>query len=68
MSELLRRACAETKKGNCSIKQQVCDIGNKFLNSVEISVQEAVYVILQLPMRKSSRSVLLLNELNYLSH
>ena len=39
------------------------DIGNKFLNSVEISAQEAVYIILQLPMRqlpmrKSSREVL----------
>lgn len=37
MSELLRRA---------SIKQQVRDIGNAFLNSVEISAQEAVYIIL----------------------
>jgi hypothetical protein len=37
MSELLRRACAEAKEGNANIKQQVRDIGNKFLNSVEIS-------------------------------
>jgi hypothetical protein len=51
MSELLRRACAEAKEGNANIKQQVRDIGNKFLNSVEISAQEAVYVVLQLPMR-----------------
>ena len=57
MSELLRKACAEAKEGNCSIKQQVHDIGNKFLNFVEISAQEAVYIILQLPMRKSSRNV-----------
>jgi hypothetical protein len=46
MSEWLRRACAEAKEGNANIKQQVRDIGNKFLNSVEISVQEAVYVVL----------------------
>ena len=52
MSELLRRAVAEAKEGNTNIKQQVRDIGNKFLNSVEISAQEAVYVALQLPMRK----------------
>ena len=42
------------EKGNATIKQQVRDIGNKFLNNVEISAQEAVYIALQLPMRKSS--------------
>ena len=48
MSQLLQRAC----EGNSSIKQKVRDIGNKFLNSVEISAQETVYIVLQLPMRK----------------
>ena len=57
MSELLRTACAEAREGNASIKQQVRDIGNTFLNSVEISAQEAVYITLQLPMRKCSREV-----------
>ena len=52
MSELLLKACAEAREGNANIKQQVRDIGNKFLNSVEISAQEAVYIILQLPMRE----------------
>ena len=61
MSELLRKACAEAKEGNASIKQQVRDIGNKFLNSVEISAQEAVYILLQLPMRKSSQEVVFIN-------
>lgn len=37
MSELLRQACAEARKENSNIKQQVRDNGNKFLNSVEIS-------------------------------
>ena len=37
MSQLLQRACDEAREGNSSIKQQVRDIGNKFLNSVEIS-------------------------------
>ena len=60
MSELLQKA-AEAKEGNASIKQQVRDIGNEFLNSVEISAQEAVYIILQLPMRKSSRQVIFIN-------
>ena len=61
MSQLLQRACEETRIGNSSIKQQVRDIGNKFLNSVEISAQEAVYIVLQLPMRKSSRQVIFVN-------
>ena len=60
-SELLRKAVAEAKEGNTIIKQQVRDIGNKFLNSVEINAQEAVYVVLQLPMRKASRSVIFIN-------
>ena len=57
MSELLRTACEEARRGNSSIKQQVRDIGNKFLNNVEISAQEAVYIALQLPMRKSCQAV-----------
>ena len=61
MSELLRQACAEARKENSNIKQQVRDIGNKFLNSVEISAQEAVYIVLQLPMKKSSQRVVFIN-------
>ena len=55
MSELLREACTEARKGNSIIKQQVRDIGSKFVNNVEISAQEAIYIVLQLPMRKASR-------------
>ena len=61
MSELLRNACAGARKCNSTIKQQVRDIGNRFLNSVEISAEEAVYILLQLPMRKSSREVVFVN-------
>ena len=61
MNELLRQACDETRKGNSSIKQHVRDIGNKFLNSVEISRQEGVYIVLQLPMKKSSSQVIFIN-------
>ena len=31
------------------------------MNSVEISAQEAVYIVLQLPMKKSSREVMVIN-------
>ena len=61
MSQLLQRACEEARAGNSSIKQQVRDTGNQFLNAVEISAQEAVYIVLQLPMRKSSREVIFIN-------
>ena len=61
MSQLLRQACDEARKGNSNIKQQVRDIGNKFLNSVVISAQEAVYIVLQLPMKKCSRQVIFIN-------
>jgi len=44
MSDLLRQACVEARKQNSTIKQQVRDIGSKFLNNVEISAQEAVYI------------------------
>ena len=50
MSDLLRTACEEAKRGNSRIKQQVRDIGNRFLNNVDISAQEAVYIVLQLPI------------------
>lgn len=31
------------------------------MNSVEISAQEAVYIVLQLPMKKCSRQVMFIN-------
>ena len=61
MSELLRNASAEARKCNSTIKQEVRDIGNRFLNSVEIIAQEVVYILLLLPMGKSSREVVFVN-------
>lgn len=61
MSELLREACAEARKGNKTIRQQLRDIGSKFVNNVEISAQEAVYNVLHLPIRKASRQIVFIN-------
>ena len=36
-------------------------IGNKFLNNIELSAQEAVYILLQLPLKRSSREVVFVN-------
>ena len=56
----ISNACAEAREGNTSIKQQVRDMGNTFLNSVEITAQESVHIILQLPIKKCSREVVLI--------
>ena len=61
MSLLLDEACKEARKGNMDIKRQVRHMGNKFLNSVEVSAQEAAYLALQLPLTKASRDVVFIN-------
>ena len=61
MSNLLRDASEEIKQGNHGIRQQVRHISNKFLNHIEVSAQEAVYLLMQLPLCHSSRSVIFVN-------
>ena len=61
ISELLRKASEEARTGNQDIPQQLRMVSNKFLNSVELSAQEAVYICLQLPMKKSSRQVVFIS-------
>ena len=56
MSRLMAEACKEARKGNKSLKESVRHIGNRFLNAVEVSAQEAAYLILQLNMSLKSRS------------
>ena len=55
MSTLMAEACKEARKGNTSLKESVRHIGNRFLNSVEVSAQEAAYLILQQSMSVKSR-------------
>lgn len=61
MSNLMYEACKEARQGNKTLKQQVRHIGNKFLTHVEVSAQEAAYLILQLPLRVSTRSFAFIN-------
>ncbi|KAK3090521.1 hypothetical protein FSP39_012459 [Pinctada imbricata] len=61
MSALMDRACREARQGNMDIKKQVRHIGNQFLNSVEVSAQEASYLVLQMPLTKASRDVIFIN-------
>ena len=64
MSKLLRKASEEASSGNKDIINKVRHIGNKFLNAVEISAQEAVYLVLQMPLRRSSREFQFINTFN----
>ena len=61
MSKILVRASQEARSGNSSIMESMRHIGNQFLNSVEISAQEAAYLTLQMALRKSSRSTVFIN-------
>lgn len=61
MSNLLRHACEDARRNESDIRQQVSKIGNKFLTHVEIWAQEAVYIILQMPLRHSSRCITFIN-------
>jgi hypothetical protein len=49
------------KLGNASLKEQIRTVGNRFLNAVEISAQEAADICLQLPMKRSSRQTVFVN-------
>lgn len=61
MSNLMHEACEEARHGNMSLRQQVRQIGNKFLTHVEMCAQEAAYLVLQMPLRSSSRTVVFIN-------
>ena len=61
MSKLLCKAYEEAKEENKDIVNKARHIGNKFLNAVEISAQEAVYLVLQMPLRRSSREFQFIN-------
>ncbi|KAJ8050250.1 hypothetical protein HOLleu_03382 [Holothuria leucospilota] len=61
MSSLLQHALQECKEGNSGIRESVRHIGNKFLNHIEMSAQEAVYYILEIPLRKATRSFIFIN-------
>jgi len=61
MSNLLFHAAKEAREGNSDIRDQVKFIGNKFLNNVEVSAQEAVFTLLQMPLHKASRDVIFVN-------
>ncbi|XP_069139395.1 uncharacterized protein [Argopecten irradians] len=61
ISALLEKASQEAVEGNMDLRRQVRHIGNKFLNFVEVSAQEASYLILQMPLTQATRDVVFIN-------
>lgn len=61
ISELLANATKEAKEGNFTLQETFRHIGNCFTNGVEISAQEAVYILLGMSMRQCSRKVVFIN-------
>ena len=61
ISILLEQAAKEAKDGNMDLKNSVRYIGNKFLNCVEMSEQECVYSLLELPITQPSKKVKFIN-------
>ncbi|CAG4978798.1 unnamed protein product [Parnassius apollo] len=61
MSRLLREALDEAKIGNKSVKDSLRIVSNVFLNSSEISAQEAIYVLTGLPLSRASEAAMYIN-------
>ena len=61
MSLLLSQACEEAKRGNYGVKKQIKCMANEFRNHFEISAEEAVYLLLQLPLSRASRDTVFIN-------
>ncbi|CAG5050492.1 unnamed protein product [Parnassius apollo] len=61
MSRLLREALDEAKKENKSVKDSLRIVSNIFLNSSEISAQEAIYVLTGLPLSRASEAAMYIN-------
>lgn len=61
MSALLDAASKEARNENLNLKKHVRHIGNILSNCVEVSAQEAVYLVLQMPLTRSSRDVVFIN-------
>ena len=61
MSAQLDAAAKEARKGNFDLKKQVRHIRNVFSNCVEVSDQEAVYLVLQISLTKCTRDIVFIN-------
>lgn len=61
MSRLLRKALDEAKKANKTVKESLRSVSNVFLNSSEISAQEAIYILTGIPLSRASEAEMYIN-------
>ena len=61
MSELLCKAAKEVQSTNSNVKEQLRFVASKFLNATETGAPEAVYVCLQILLKRSSRATIFIN-------
>ena len=61
MFRLLNQVVEEQRQGNLTHRQKLYKIASKFINSSEVSAQEAVYILLSMPLSHSSRSTVFVN-------
>ena len=61
MSRLLKQVVEEQRQGNLTHRQKLYKIASKFINSSEVSAQEAVYILLSMPLSHSRRSSVFIN-------
>lgn len=61
MSRLLREALDEAKKANKTVKESLRSVSNVFLNSSEISAQEAIYILTGIPLSRASEAEMYIN-------
>ena len=61
MSRLLKQVVEEQRQGNLTHRQKLYKIASKFINSSEVSAQEAVYILLSMPLSHYSRSSVFIN-------
>ena len=61
MSRLLEQVVEEQRQGNLTHRLKLYKIASKFTNSSEVSAQEAVYILLSMPLSQSSRSSVFIN-------
>ena len=61
VSSTMKRLLRQMKDGAKQVRPMLRELGNSILNHQEVSAQEAVYLLLGLQMRKSSRAITFIN-------
>ena len=61
LSQIMDRTIKECNEKNATVLERIRQSGNAFMNAQEICAQEAVYLLLGLPLKQSSRDTIFIN-------